>query len=232
MRLFRSTLWAVLAALTGAGHAARPLSTDDAGVIAPRVCELEGGRAVEHAAGSSAGASGLALACGLGVDTQLGLAFDRARAEGETARGLSLLGKTQLWSGGEGGPALALGYAAGWARASGSGWRHESTAVRLIGTQPAGPVVLHANLGHARDEAAALRATTWGLAAESVELAGAGLGWVPVAEVFGDDRGDRWAAVGLRLTVIADRLFLDAAWARQLVADKARAWSLGFKFAF
>ena len=223
---------AAIAAFSGAAHAARPLSTDDAGVIAPRACELEGGRAVARADGASAGATGVALACGLGADTQLGLAYDRARAGGETARGLSLLGKTQLWSGGDGGPAVALGYAAGWARSASSGWRHEATALRLIGSHPAGPVVLHANMGHARDEAAGLRATTWGLAAESVEVPAAGLGWAPVAELFGDDRGDRWGAVGLRLTLLPERLFLDAAWARQLVAEKARVWCLGFKFAF
>jgi hypothetical protein len=144
-----------------------------------------------------------------------------------------LLGKTALWSGqGEGATALAASWALGWAQAPGADWEREGSQFRLIATQPLGPVMLHANLGHLRERGSGLRATTWGVALESEELPAGPLRWAPMAELYGDDRGDRWLAAGLRLTVLPERLYLDLSHARQRGGDKARSTQVGFRLGF
>ncbi len=214
-------------------QAARPLQTDDAGVIPSGACELEGSRTQVRTAGLRVREFGAALGCGIGWNSQLGLAYAQAGSAGLKVRGAALLGKTGLWSGqGDGAPALAAAWALGWAKAPGTGWEREGSEFRLIGTLPLGAVMLHANLGHLRERASGLKATTWGLALESEELPAGPVRWAPLAEVYGDDRGDRWAAAGVRLTLLPERLYLDIAHARQRGGDKVRATTAGFRLGF
>ena len=215
------------------GQAARPLQTDDAGVIGAGACELEGAHAKGRAAGLRARESSAGLGCGIGWNSQLGLAYAQASSAGLKVRGAALLGKTGIWSGqGEGAPALAASWALGWTKAPGTGWEREGSEFRLIGTLPLGAVMLHANLGHLRERASGFKATTWGLALESEELPAGAMRWAPLAELYGDDRGDRWFAAGLRWTVLPERLYLDIGHARQSGGLKARVNQLGFRLAF
>jgi hypothetical protein len=229
----RIVIGVLAASATWLSHAARPLDTDDAGVIAERACEIEGARTLTQARGDRASASGFGVACGLGFGSQLGLAYAKEKAGADRLQQSQLLGKTELWAAeGESAPALTLGWSLGWDKSGGKGWKHENTEGRLLGTLPLPGYSLHANLGHARAKSSGSRATVWGLAWELEAFSVGGVGLAPVAEVFGDDHGDRWTNIGLRLTVLPERLFLDLAFARQLVVEKARVRQVGFKLAF
>lgn len=230
---------AVASAAATPSQAARPLVTDDADVIAADACEIEAAagslRLEEEGQRLRVRELGALLACGLPFDAQWGLAWARAAAAGERVQALALAGKWSLWAGaGEDAPALALSGALGWARdkASGQGWQREGSQWRLIGTLPLPGLLLHANLGHERPASGGVKATLWGLAVEAQPLQAAGLGWAPLAEVYGDDRGQRFLAAGLRLTVQAERLFLDTALTRQQAGGKARGWQAGLRWAF
>lgn len=220
------------AAVTLPAHAGRPLQTDDAGVLDRRACELEGYTARLTAAGATARDLVLQAGCGVGAGTQLAVALSRASAEGERVRGIALNGKTRLWQGeaqaGEA-PALTLGYAAVWDRSSGQGWRHAGVDAKLLYTRAlAAHLMVHANLGHARDAAGGRSATTWGLA---FEHAGFG-GLAPMAELFGDDREAPWWNLGLRWTVAPEALFIDVSHGRQVAPGTPRLTTLGMKFSF
>jgi hypothetical protein len=234
--------WVVLA-LAGAAaapaHAARPLATDDAGALAHGICEIEAAagatRLDEGSLRLRVRDSGALLACGLPFAAQWGLAYARESAQGASAQGLALTGKWQLWSApGSDAAAVALSGALTWARdsASGLGWRREGSQWRLIGTLPGPVLLLHANLGHARAAEGGAKATLWGLAVEAQPVEAAGLGWAPLAEVYGDDRGQRFTAAGLRLTVQPERLFVDTAFTRQRAGGNARGWQAGLRWAF
>mgnify|MGYP006335608167 CR=1 FL=1 len=228
----------LIAALLGtvlpqAAHAGRPLQTEDAGVLDRADCEVEGFTARTSAFGVSVRENALQLGCGVGASTQMAVAVARAKEEGVSARALELNGKTGLWQGaaakdGEP-PALALAYAFGWARVSGDKTRHAATELNLAYSRPLGAdLTMHANLGHARDEIAKTRATTWGLAFEH-----AGVGAVaPMAELFGDDRDAPWWNLGLRVTALPEKLFIDASYGRQMTSGRPTLWSAGFKAAF
>jgi hypothetical protein len=223
----------VVGLLPQAAHAGRPLQTEDAGVLDRADCEVEGFTARASAFGASVRENALQLGCGVGASTQLAVAVAQAKEAGISARGFELNGKTRLWQGaaakvGEP-PELALAYALGWARVSGDKTRHAATELNLAYSRPFGAEwTVHANLGHARDEIAKVRATTWGAALEH-----AGFGTVaPMAELFGDDRNAPWWNLGLRLTAMPDRLFIDASYGRQMASGRPRLWSVGFKAAF
>jgi hypothetical protein len=230
-----TTLIAALLAsvLPQAAHAGRPLQTEDAGVLDRAACEVEGFTARASAFGTALRENSLQLGCGVGASTQVAAAVARAKAEGASARGFELNGKTRLWQGAAAKdsepPALTLAYAIGWARASGDKTRHAATALNLAYSRPLGDEwTTHANLGHARDEIAKSRATTWGLALEH-----AGFGAVaPMAELFGDDRDAPWWNLGLRVTALPEKVFIDASYGRQIVSGKPTLWSVGFKVAF
>lgn len=222
----------VLACLQPA-WAARPLATDDAGTIAAGDCEVEASRLLTRSGGDREGETGAALACGVGFGAQLGVGHGQARGPEGRAQATTLSAKAGIWQGqGDNAAALAVSGALGWGRSSGQGWQRDSSDVRLIGTVPFRYGFVHANIGHARSHTGGPKATLWGLALEHLPAQMAGMGWAPLAEVYGDDRGDRWVNVGVRTTVLPDRLFVDVAYARQQAPDKARAWNAGLRFAF
>lgn len=213
--------------------AARPLATDDAGVIAGGDCEVELGRTQARLGGARESETAAALACGVGFGSQLSLGHGQARHADGRSRSLLLAAKGGLWAAaGEDAAALALAGAWGWDRAPGQGWERGLGELRLIGTLPLRHAFVHANLGHARTPGGAPRATTWGLALEHQPLSLGGVAWAPLAEVYGDDRGERWLNAGVRATVLPERLFLDLAHARQQAPEKARVWNAGLRWAF
>jgi hypothetical protein len=220
-------------ALAAAAHAGRPLQTEDAGVLDRGGCELEGAHLRETTLGRRASETGLGLGCGLGWRSQLGVGIARSHAEGESATGLQLGGKTSLWQAdGDSAAALTLAWALTWDRPAGGGWSHSGKALNLVGSVPTGPGTLHLNLGHARDVPSELVSTTWGLAYEHDGIAWGGLKWAPMAELFGDDHGSPWWNLALRATVVPDRIFLDLSYGRQSGGNKPRLVTAGFKFAF
>jgi hypothetical protein len=82
--------------LTATAHAARPLSTDDTGVLDKGNCEAEAVLARDEAEGVTVRGQGLQLGCGVGGRTQLALAVDQAREDGLRVRGTTASAKFAL----------------------------------------------------------------------------------------------------------------------------------------
>jgi len=218
--------------LTLPAFAGRPLQTEDAGVLEPGACEIEGVFERVSVGGASASGRGLGAACGVGLRSQLGGGGSWWKAGGERGRSAGIGGKTLLWAGaGDGAPAVTLAWGVDADRVDGH-WRRSGHFANAVASIGAGPGTLHANLGHAREREPRRSLTTWNLAWEHDGLAIGGLTLAPMAEVFGDDRGDRFWNLAARLTLIPDRLFVDLSWGRQFNADKARLLTAGFKLAF
>lgn len=216
------------AAAATTAHAGRPLVTDDAGVLDRGTCEVEGVAERAWAGGDRATARTLEVGCGIGWRTQLGLAGGRAKAGGVRTDLATLSGKTAL-AGAEATGLTSLGYGVDATRARGGSWQHAASSLTLIHSRPLGRAAsLHLNLGHARDEPSDRRATTWGA---GIEHAGYGT-LAPMAELYGDDREAPHWNVGLRWTLAADRVWLDASYGRQIGPGRARLATLGFKVEF
>ncbi len=223
---------ALLLALAGpAAHAGRPLQTEDAGVLDPGACELEAVLERAAAGPARARAQGLGVGCGVVTGLQLGVSVGEARAEGERARAAGLGGKWHL-AGNDDGPQLTLTAAAAWARAPGSGWQRAGAGIGLVASVPVPGSTVHLGLDHGRDRLAGRDTTSWGLAWESDARPLGPLAWAPMAEVVGDDRDGAAFNLGLRLTVLAERLWLDASWGRRFSGERDRVATLGLKLAF
>ncbi|HET7862834.1 MAG TPA: hypothetical protein VFL86_00370 [Burkholderiaceae bacterium] len=222
----------ILALLSLPALGARPMQTDDAGVLERADCELEGSSLRQLADGERSTQSGLQLGCGIGGKTQVALAAATANDAGMHHSGLALLGKHGLWQAAPGdgpGAALALSWQIAEARTPGGSWHHEGSELRLIGSQPLDEdVTLHANIGHAHNVEDRMHSTSWGVALEHAPLS-ALAGLAPMAEVFGDDRDPVWWNLGLRYSVIAEKLCVDASYGRQ--AGRSLL-TVGFKLAF
>lgn len=230
--LTRLTLSLGLLAVTLPALAGRPLQTEDAGVLEPGACEVEGVYERVRVDGASASSRGLGASCGIGLRSQLGGSGSWWKAAGERGRSAGLGGKTLLWAGtGDGAPAFTLAWGVDADRVDGH-WRRSGHFLNAVASVGAGPGTLHANLGHAREREPRRSLTTWNLGWEHEGLALGGLTLAPMAEVFGDDRGDAFWNLAARLTLIPERLYIDLSWGRQFNADKARLLTAGFKLAF
>lgn len=222
----------VLAALllgAGAAHAGRPLQTEDAGVIERGACELEGfGQRESVDSEPSVRLGSLQLSCGLPATTQLGVQFRREKISGEHGDSWGVVGKTALVPLAADSTGFTLAYGAHALRANGSSLRYADHFLNFVTTVPAGPWLVHGNLGTAHDHRAGLDSTTWGAAVERTGLGS----FDAMAEVYGDDRTAPWWNLGLRFTAIAERLFFDASYGRQIDSARAKLVSVGFKYAF
>lgn len=213
-------------------QAGRPLQTEDAGVLDRGACEVETVVERVRVDGGTGRERSLAAQCGIGLDSQLGVAGGWWRAGGERGRSAGIGGKTLVWAGaGEGAPAFALAWGVGADRIDGQ-WRRSGHFLNAVASIGAGPGTLHANLGLAREREPRRSLTTWNLAWEHEGHALGTLTLAPMAEVFGDDRGDLWWNLAARLTVVPDRVFLDASYGRQTKAEKARLMTAGLKLVF
>jgi hypothetical protein len=213
--------------LSVAAQAARPLATDDTGVLDRGDCELEAVLSRDKAAGVKVDGTSLQLGCGVGAGVQLALGVDRAKEAGFRLRGTSLSGKLSLL------PGDAASWSASasvlWIDGPGQGTEHAATAVNLLHTRSlSDQFSLHANLGHLHDALARRGSTTWGVALEHA-------GWGPVAlmgEFIGDDLSAPAWNLGLRWTAVPDRLVLDLAYGQQMITGRPKALSLGVKLSF
>ncbi len=214
------------AAAVGAARAGRPLQADDAPVMEPRACEIEGASSDWRSDAHDQRQSYLQIGCGIGWGTELNLQMLRPRE-------LELGGKTQVydtpWPDGDAQLSLAWSLAR---RHVGAGWRRSGAGLLLVASAPLSrDWVAHANLGHQRDELLRRRSTTWALAAEHNGLGEAGR-WQPMAEVFGDDHGRPFANAALRLALWPGSVFVDASLGRQLGGARVRLATAGFRLAF
>jgi hypothetical protein len=210
-------------------QAGRPLQTEDAGVLERGECELEGAVQQVNADGGRSRQTSLQVGCGVGWRSQVAVNPTTSR-NGERENGVALTGKTGLWTGAGDDPAeLTIAWRLQSTKVESASWRYASTGAVLVYSRPLPRrLTLHANLGHARDHDGGQGSTVWGLALEH-----AGFGTVaPMAEVFGDDREAPWWNLGLRWTVVPERVFFDASYGRQAASGRPRLVTVGFKLAF
>ncbi len=220
---------AALLALAGTAHAGRPLATEDADYLEQRKCEAEGFYSQIKPSGFDA-VKGWALqgACGIGANTQVALAYSRARSGDETAQGLLLGGKTGIMTRSGDGLGLTLAWGLTGVKSSGSSFEHELTYLNLVATREIAPRwTAHANLGWVRSESADTDSTTWNLAIEKA----LGNGLEVMGEVYGDDRTKPWVGAGLRWAA-SNQLSLNASVAVQNDTPNLRLWTVGFKYLF
>ena len=225
----RFALAATLLALAGTAQAGRPLATEDADVLGRSQCEAEGFYGRQSASGSP-DTRGWTLqgACGIGGNTQVALAYSRARSAGVTGKGLLLGGKTGLITRSGDGLGLTLAWGLTGAKVGGGSFEHELTYLNLVATREIAPSWTgHANLGWVRSESADANSTTWNLAIEKSLGNGVDL----MGEVYGDDRSDEWLGLGVRWAA-SDRLSLNASLATQNDSPRVRLWTVGFKYSF
>lgn len=205
--------------------AARPFTTDDAGVLERGACELEGyGASARQRGAPKLTRWWLQSSCGVGARTQLALGAGVDRGGGARSTGVGLFGKTALTAPSDAGVNVSLAYGASTARATGDRWRYQGGGAALIGTLRSGVSTWSANLGWNRDAVARQSSTTWALAWERPVATGLDAG----VEVFGDDRESPWVGVGLRWAV-ADGWSLDTSLAQQTNSARTRLLTAGFK---
>lgn len=222
-------LAALLLCASTAAHAGRPLATEDADVLEPGQCELEGFAARERASGTPAArGTSLQFGCGIGWRSQAALAWERVRSDGESTRGWALVGKTALRPRTEGTTGFTLAWGLGAEHPPGGSTQHETTFLTAVATREwDGGWLSHANLGWARSESASASTTTWNLAVERPVGGGVDL----MGELYGDDRTRPWLGLGVRWSA-SERVSLNASWAVQDSAPRTRLVTVGFKLAF
>lgn len=198
-----------LSLLIAADHAfaARPMSVDDASILDAKSCQLESWRT--HGGGQSE--FWAMPACNFGGNWEMALGAARIGASNATL----LQGKTVFR------PLATDGWGIGLvlARQAGAdaGWSANlPLSVSLGGDQ----LVLHANAGLQRNMAEKNNAATWGVGADIALGARSGL----TVETLGQQRGRPLGQIGMRHSVLPDRLQIDATYGKR---DGVAVVSLG-----
>lgn len=211
-----------------AAQAARPLATEDAGVLAASECEVEAfvGRARADASELIQGAQ---LACGTALDSQLTLAHVRAREDGEPQTRALVVGlKTALPWLAAGPVEWAVAMNAGRERSVSGGESELTASVNLAASAKlTEDFTAHANLGWVNSRPARVNTTTWAVAGELAVTAHVDA----TAEVFGDDRQRPWAAAGLRLN-LGPRCAFSVSHGVQQSTPRARLTAVGARWSF
>jgi hypothetical protein len=200
MRSHIAFVVAAMLACAGSAQAGRPLTTDDAGVLEARSCEAETYFAQLRAkgdAGTRASGWQTQLGCGGGHGVQASLSYARSRDDAQRDETAGLGGKLELLAGEPGRPALAATLGANALRVVGSGFQLKDHTAALVLTHAVAPGwTAHANLGVTRDRVARQTSSLWNLALERTLVDGFDV----AGEAYGDDRGGRWLAGGVRWT--------------------------------
>lgn len=223
----------LLAALLGTcatlAHAARPLTTEDAGVLAPHACEWDSYVAqlrVHDAPTENAWTT--QIGCGIGFGTQVALAYSGSEADGERANGLTLGGKTSLADGGDAAASWALAWGATFARQGDLPLYWDAAYLNLVYSLPVTQQwTLHANLGWLHSHVHRHDTATWNLAAEYALTPQLDA----TAEIYGYDGHRPWMAAGMRLALRED-LSLNASYTWRADRERTNLFSLGLVFAF
>jgi hypothetical protein len=201
VRIAAAALVAGLAALPA--FAGRPLTTDDAAIVADKGCQLEAW--IDRSRGATIGWAAPACNFGFGIEWQAG--FARVREEGGGSFSDEYLQlKTLLREPTEASPwgiGLTLGANRHSRAGSYDGWDNPYVLVPI--TVSSGAFTLHVQPGWARDRATGRDFVAWGVAGEaelSPHLAF-------VAETFGENSRNPWLRAGFRWTLVRDRFSID-----------------------
>jgi hypothetical protein len=224
-----ATTGLAMALIAPAVHAARPLATEDAGVLARGECEWESvGTRLQTEPGATAHAWSTQLACGAGGQTQLALGYAHTKSIASHDQALIFSGKSGLVDGGNEATSVAIAYGVNLLRTATTTFRLDATSLNLAVSRPlGGALTAHANLGWLHTVNAPRNTATWNLALEHSLAGGVDIG----GEVYGDSRTSPMLGVGLRWT-ITSRLNLNASFATQSGDDHARLFTVGTKWAF
>lgn len=209
--------------------AGQPLATEDADILDRSDCEWEGifDRHTAHRSPSENGWE-TQLSCGIGLSTQVALAYGEAHGGGLRSRGVTLLGKTGLIERKDDSIGLTVAWSIGGIKDSHQDFKYDHTQVYLVATQEViKDVTWHANLGWIRHQDEHRNAVTWNLAGEYALGHGVDL----VGEFYGEGHSKPWWGVGTRWQA-TESLSLSTGFGLQSEKPRVRQWSVGFNYAF
>jgi hypothetical protein len=232
LKSFRRAAWVASLICAGAPfrcEAARPLATEDADILDKSECEWEGVHTRQTARRSPVeNGWETQLSCGVGLSTQVALAYGQAHASELTSRSVTLLGKTGLIERKDDGLGLTVAWTIGGVKEHNKAFKHDFTQLYLVATQEVvKDVTWHANLGWLRNQIDHRSLATWNLAGEYAVGDGVDL----VGEFYGEARSKPWWGVGTRWQA-TEALSLNAGFGMQSEKPRIRQWSVGFKVAF
>jgi len=218
-------------AVATATYAARPLVTEDAGVLDAGECEIETYLERSRVSGEPDYYGGTVQpGCGLGLRTQLSTIAARSGGTPSTRR-VGFVGKTAIVPLSESSPGFTIGYSFEWSKASGESFRSDSGLVIAVLTVPlAQQWLAHANAGWQRIQQPRKNTMFWALAIERESVAGTKLDLM--AETYSDSGRSPWLAVGARYTVIEERLSINASFATRGRTDTETLFTLGARIGF
>ena len=223
----RLTLIGAFSVCATAALAGAPMVTEDADVLNPRECEWESTANRTTAGGVSLRTLSTKVGCGLVPGTQLALGVARSSADGASATGLGISGKTAVVPRTAGGFGLSVAYGFAWAKEPGDSLRYSATTLSAVATQSWGAVTVHGNLGLARFRGDGDTINTWALGAEYALSDSVSA----LAETYGSEGSKPLMGVGLRWQASTDwTLGLMASQSRD--TPKARDVLLSAKMAF
>jgi hypothetical protein len=220
---------ALLLGLASLTHAARPLTTEDAGVLAAHAREWDSSVAQLRTRGSATqNAWSTQIGCGIGFDTQVALAYSGAESDGEHAYGLTLGGKTGLADGGDAIASWAVAWGATFVRQGDLPLYWDAAYLNLVFSKPLSEsLTLHANFGWLHSHVEHHDRATWNLAGEYALTPQLDA----TAEIYGYGSQRPWLAAGLRLAA-SQSISLNASYALQRGRERTGLLTLGLVFAF
>ena len=215
-------------AICGGAHAARPFFTEDADIIQRGNCEIELVQAGQSAGGTEPDRiTSAQLGCGLPASTELAVIGLRVGRGTEHWPAAGVGGKTGLQPVGDGALGVAIAYALLYEKLPGASYQRSRSAISLVGTQTAGHVLLHGNVGFARDHFARENLVPWAAAAEHL-----GERFDFGGEVFAEGSRSAWFGAGARYAALPDRLSLDASYAIRANSARSRRATIGMTLSF
>jgi hypothetical protein len=229
MQMRKLGLAACVMLISSATWAGRPFTTEDAGVIDARNCELEAfGSHARAPSGPSERGAWAQVGCGIGFDTQLAFGIGRFRSADESRSAAAALGKTALRPLSEDSFGIALAYTIDGSRTPGEPLRHTGSSASVVVSVPHGRTMLHANLGLTRNHVEGRNAKVYAFAVERLGERGTDVG----VEVFGQSGESAWIGAGARYAIEAEKLWVDLSFAVQSGGSHARQVTVGLKYAF
>lgn len=201
--------------ISPAANAARPLVTDDAGILEAGECEIETFVERSRVRGEPAYLGGFVQpGCGIGLRTQLSLIGARTDGAPATTQA-GFAGKTALIAPTESGAGLTIGYSVEWSRPNGQSLRSDTGLLIAIATFPLKQNWLaHVNAGWQRIQQSRENTLFWGLAVERESAGDTRLDLM--AETYRDGEASPWFAVGARYRAIDQRLSINGSIADQI----------------
>lgn len=212
-------------------YAARPLVSDDAGVLDARECEIETYAERSRVSGEPAnwGAS-VQPGCGIGWRTQLSLIAARSDGMPATTR-LGVAGKTAIIPLAESSAGLTIGYSFEWSRPSGQSFRSDTGLLIAIATFPFQQGwFAHVNAGWQRTQQLRENTPFWGVAIERESVGHTLLDLM--AEAYRDSEASPWFALGARYRVIDQWLSINGSIAIKSGSEREKLATLGARLAF